>query len=150
MNRVLTPKTNQKYRLICYLSLPFLNLSLIETRCCNSSTFLFNAVIASSFSVATFSLKEEKCIWYKTEGGAQLFSRTLRLAQREKDKTDFCPRGHMLLSLLFMNLSTRVSFRIRAKYPSPYKPKLAVVDSFECQAIMVADSRDSDTIESCN
>ena len=60
MNRVLTPKPNQKYRLICYLSLSFFNLSLIATRCCNSSTFLFNVIIASSFSVATFLLKEKK------------------------------------------------------------------------------------------
>lgn len=58
-NHDIIPKANKKYGLFCYLSLPFLNLSLIATRCCNSSTFLFNAVISSSFSVATFSLKEK-------------------------------------------------------------------------------------------
>ena len=65
--------------------MPFFNLSLIATSCCNSSTFLFNAVISSSFSVATFSLKIY--IKYKTKGGAHLFSRTLCQAQTEKDKT---------------------------------------------------------------
>ena len=92
MNRDLTLEANKKYRSICYLSLPFRNLSLIATRCCNSPTFLFNAVISSSFSVATFSLKEKNNTkpraqhYYFREPYVKLRERKTKLLL-----TGFCP-----------------------------------------------------------
>ena len=109
---------NKKYRSICYLSLPFRNLSLIATRCCNSPTFLFNAVISSSFSVATFSLKEKNNTkpraqrYYFREPYVKLRERKTKLLL-----TGFCPWGHILHLNYCFNFS---SSHVRAKYLWPF------------------------------